>query len=221
MTAPGRAALLFDLDGTLTDNSTGIAACIRHALAALDAADPGDATLRACIGPPLRETFARLLATADAAHIELALAHYRERYRDVGWRENTPYAGIDAALATLAARGARLILCTSKPEVYARRILAHFGLDRHFSAQYGADLAGTLDDKRALLAHILAREDLDPAACTMIGDRHHDMRAARAHGVQTVGVLWGFGGREELADAGVLVATPSELVAALVVQSSA
>ena len=147
--------------------------------------------------------------------IELALTHYRTRYRDVGWRENAPYDGIDAALLALATRGERLILCTSKPEVYARRILAHFGLDRHFAAQYGADLAGTLDDKRALMAHIVAREDLAPAACTMVGDRHHDLRAARAHGIRAVGVLWGFGSREELADADVLAAEPADLPAIL------
>ena len=221
MTARDRAALLFDLDGTLTDNSTGIAASVRHALAALGVADPGEAVLRGCMGPPLRESFARLLATSDSARIELAIAHYRERFRDVGWRENVPYDGIDAVLATLAADGERLILCTSKPEVYARRILAHFGLDRHFFAQYGADLAGTLDDKRTLMAHILAREDLDAAACTMVGDRHHDLRAARAHGVRAVGVLSGYGDREEPADADALVASPAALAQTLARQSPA
>jgi phosphoglycolate phosphatase len=211
------AALLFDLDGTLTDNYQGISTCIRHALAGLGAPDPGDAELQRCMGPPLRESFARLLASSDPARVEAALALYRERYRDVGWRENVPYHGIDDALATLTASGARLILCTSKPEMYAKRILAHFGLDRHFVAQYGADLAGTLDDKRTLMAHILARENLAAAACTMVGDRHHDLRAARAHGVRAVGVLWGFGSREELADADVLVATPQDLPVALAV----
>jgi phosphoglycolate phosphatase len=221
VTPSGRAALLFDLDGTLTDNSAGIVACIRHALAATGAADPGAAALRACIGPPLRETFAHLLSTADTERVELALAHYRERYRDIGWRENAPYPGIDAALSALATAGARLVLCTSKPEVYARRILAHFELDRHFSAQYGADLAGKLDDKRALLAHILAREDLDAAGSTLVGDRHHDVRAARAHGLRAIGVLWGFGGRDELSGADALVDSPEQLAGVLATQRSA
>ena len=215
MMALERGALLFDLDGTLTDNYAGIAACIRHALCELGAPDPGAESLKRCMGPPLRESFSSLLDTTDSGRIEQALVHYRTRYRDVGWRENVPYDGIDAALGALAARGERLILCTSKPAVYARRILAHFRLDRHFSAQYGADLAGTLDDKRTLMAHIVAHEDLAPAACTMIGDRHHDLRAARAHGVRAVGVLWGFGSRDELAGADALAEHPDELPAIL------
>ena len=137
MTAPD---LLFDLDGTLTDNYTGIAASIRHALARLGADAPDDAALRRCVGPPLRATFARLLATDDVAAIERAIVHYRERFADVGWRENVPYPGIDEALAALGAAGARLFVCTAKPQPYAVRIVEHFGLARHFAGVYGADL---------------------------------------------------------------------------------
>jgi phosphoglycolate phosphatase len=215
-------ALLFDLDGTLTDNYAGISASIRHALARLDLAAPDDATLRSCVGPPLRESFARLLATRDRTLIERALVHYRERYTEIGWRENVVYDGIAEAVAALAARDAHLFLCTAKPEPFARKIVAHFGFDAHFAAIYAADLQGAFDDKAKLLAHLLEAERVDPRLAVMIGDRDGDVRAAHANAVGAIGVLWGYGTPEELAGADALVATPRELVSLLaVVQSSA
>ena len=203
--------LLFDLDGTLTDNYAGIAASIVHALERLGVPPPQEAVLRTFVGPPLRETFARLLSSDESALIERAVAHYRERFTDVGWRENVAYEGIADSLAALAARGATMYVCTAKPETFARRIVEHFGFAPHFRAVYGADFAGRFDDKSTLLAHLVATEALDPAAATMIGDRQHDIRAARANGMQAIGVLWGYGSREELADADRLVTTPREL----------
>ena len=203
--------LLFDLDGTLTDNYAGIAASIVHALERLGMPPPQEAVLRTFVGPPLRETFARLLGSDESALIERAVAHYRERFTDVGWRENVAYEGIADSLAALAARGATMYVCTAKPETFARRIVEHFGFAPHFRAVYGADFAGRFDDKSTLLAHLIATEALDPAAATMIGDRQHDIRAARANGMQAIGVLWGYGSREELADADRLVTTPREL----------
>jgi phosphoglycolate phosphatase len=203
--------LIFDLDGTLTDNYAGIAASIRHALARLGQPAPDDAALRSCVGPPLRATFARLLATAEGERIEHAIAHYRERFADVGWRENVAYAGIEDALQRLRDHGARLYVCTAKPGIYAQRIVAHFGLDPHFCAVYGSDLAGQYDDKAKLLAHLLDREHIDAAGAVMIGDRAHDIRAARANHMRAVAVLWGYGSAEELADADAAVAWPAEL----------
>ena len=207
--------LLFDLDGTLTDNYAGIAASIVHALARLDRPAPDVAALRACVGPPLRASFARLLDTTAPEVIERAIGHYRERYADVGWRENVAYDGAGKALAALHAHGTRMFLCTAKPAVFATRIVRHFGFDRYLHGVYGADLDGTLDDKAALLAHLFACERLDPRTATMIGDRANDIRAAHTHGAHAVGVLWGYGSREELADAQALVATPAELVTLL------
>jgi phosphoglycolate phosphatase len=212
-----RRTVLLDLDGTLTDNHEGITRSIVHALAALGAPAPDAAALAACIGPPLRTSFARLLATTEVATVERALAHYRARYAQVGWQENFVYAGIHDALDALATGGARLILCTSKPQPFAERIVARFDLAPRLAGVYGADLAGTLDDKARLMAHLIAREGLDAAACTMVGDRHHDIDAARANGVRTVGVLWGYGSRTELEAAGAqaFAATPAELPGAV------
>jgi phosphoglycolate phosphatase len=203
--------LLFDLDGTLTDNYVGIAGSIRHALARLGAPPPDDSELRTYVGPPLRGTFARLLQTDARETIERAIGHYRERFGDVGWRENVAYPGIPEALARLREGGARLYVCTGKPEVYARRIVSHFGFDVHFDGVYGADLEGRLDDKLHLMAHLLEREGIPPDAALMIGDRAQDIRAAHGNSVRAVGVLWGYGTAGELADADVIVATPAEL----------
>lgn len=214
MTVP--ATLLLDLDGTLTDNYAGISRSILYALATVGANAVSATELRRCVGPPLRESFARLLDTKDPALVERALALYRERYAVEGWRENEVYPGIDIALAALVRRGHRLLLCTSKPKVYAERIVAHFALAGYLGAVYGAELGGGLDDKALLMRALLSAEQLDPVRCVMIGDRAQDMLAARSNGVASLGVLWGYGSREELVDAGAhaLISAPEELVGA-------
>lgn len=203
--------VLLDLDGTLSDNFAGISRSICYALERIGAPEPGEAVLRSCVGPPLRESFRRLIPGVDAAGVETALRHYRHRYSDVGWCENVAYEGVAGALADLAAQGTRLFVCTSKPEVFATRIVAHFGFDAYVARVFGVDLDGRLDDKRALLAHAIATEQLDPGDAVMVGDRHHDIRAAAANGARAMGVLWGYGSRDELLGAERLLAHPSEL----------
>ncbi|MEO8485466.1 MAG: HAD hydrolase-like protein [Betaproteobacteria bacterium] len=210
-----RGALLLDLDGTLTDNYLGIARSIRYALERLGVEAPDDATLRRCVGPPLRASFAALLGADDPVEIEDAIALYRERFADLGWRENVVYEGIPEAIAALAGLGRPMYLCTSKPEIYARRIVTLFGLIESLSGVYGADLEGRFDDKAVLVAHLAKRERIDPAAAVMIGDRSHDIRAARLNGARAVGVLWGYGSEEELEGADALVRAPAELVGAV------
>ena len=194
--------LFFDLDGTLTDNYAGIAGCIVHALAHLDRPEPPRVELLACIGPPLRHNFARLLETDDAPMIERALALYRERFDVEGWRENVPYPGIHEGLRMLADRGYRMFVCTSKPHRYATRIVEHFDLMQFFDDVYGPDLAGKLDDKRDLLRHAIDDRSIDPARALMIGDRAQDVRAALANRMRAMGVLYGYGSAEELTAAG-------------------
>jgi len=208
--------LLFDLDGTLTDARPGIVACIRHALAGLGRACPDDARLDEFIGPPLRRTFATLLATDDRALVEEALRRYRERFGATGLYENRVYDGVPAMLRGLVPP-ARAFVATSKPRVYAERIVRHFGLAEHFAAVHGVGLDGHLDDKAELLAHVLAAERLDPADAVMIGDRAVDVTAARANGLAAIGVLWGYGSERELREAGAdaLCASPAALAEAL------
>ena len=209
--------LLFDLDGTLTDNFEGIANCIRYALVRMDVADPGDEALRACVGPPLRETLPQLIGKSDAATVERAVDLYRERFSELGWRENRAYPGIVEMLATAKESSTRTLLCTTKPQRFAEKIIAHFGLGQFIDDIYGTSLDGLLDDKADLLAHLLTRENLAGTNCVMIGDRKHDIRAARRNGARSMGVLWGYGSRAELLEAGAsaLIASPGEFGPAL------
>lgn len=197
----GIATVLFDLDGTLTDPKVGITLSIRHAMAELGRPLGTEVDLDWCIGPPLIDAFARLL-DGDRTLAEAGVAAYRARYGTVGLYENEVYPGIPDLLDALVADGVRLVLATSKPRVFAARILEHFGLDRAFAAIHGSELDGTRVHKTDLLPWILATEAIDPAAAVMIGDREHDVIGARAAGVASVGVAWGYGRDGELTAAG-------------------
>ena len=208
---------LFDLDGTLTDSRPGIVACIRYAVEGLERACPDDDALAAFIGPPLRGTFATLLQTTEPAAVEAALARYRERYAVTGLFENRVYEGVPEMLAAVGVRAPALYVATSKPTVYAERIVRHFDLAKHFVRVYGAELDTTLDDKATLVAHLMAREGLARGSAVMIGDRAADVRAAHANGLRAIGVLWGYGSERELREAGadVICADPRALIACL------
>ena len=194
--------LLFDLDGTLTDPSLGITNCIRHALGELGALVPPAGDLLWCIGPPLHESFKILLDTDDDEPASEALAIYRERFGTVGLFENEVYPGVINCLKALSTAGHVLSVATSKPTVFAKRIIDHFELSEFFVAVDGSELDGTRGDKKSLIAHILERDTLQPEKVMMIGDRKYDMTGAAENGVRGVGVLWGFGSHAELSNAG-------------------
>ncbi len=197
--------LLFDLDGTLTDPYQGITQSICHALKTLGCPVPRQKDLRWCIGPPLKNNFARLLETDDQHLVQEAIAIYRERFGSVGLFENDLYETIPETLAALRDDGHALFVATSKPTVFAKRIVDHFGLAPYFKTVHGSELDGTHCDKTDLLAHILQSEEIAPEQTVMIGDRKHDMIGAKANGVRGIGVLWGYGSREELETAGAEV----------------
>ena len=202
-TAPGSGRhLFFDLDGTLTDPAPGICACLSHAVCALGRPAPPSAELRRFIGPPLHDAFAELLCSSERALLDEAVRLYRERFSTVGLYENAIYPGIPSVLAALRAEGFSLRVLTSKPHVFADRIVDHFGLREFFPRVYGSELTGERSSKAELLAHALASEDAHPHRACMIGDRRHDVEGARAHGVSAIGVTWGYGSREELELAG-------------------
>jgi phosphoglycolate phosphatase len=209
--------VLFDLDGTLTDPREGITRSIAYALERLGIEPPPLDELTFAIGPPLRGSLARLIGTPDPAAIERALSLFRERFTDIGIFENRPYDGVDEALADLRARGSALHVATSKPAVYAVRIVERFGLASHFVAVHGCELDGTREDKRDLIAHLMPCHGIDPRRTAMVGDRGADMLAARHHGLRAVGALWGYGTRDELLEGGAqaLCAAPQALGALL------
>jgi len=206
--------VFFDLDGTLTDSMAGISRSIRFALEALDEPVPGDEELRQYIGPPLLGSFAELVGDARA---EQALALYRERFSRIGWAENRVYDGIPDVLANLRQAGWSLFVATSKPQVYAERIIGHFGLRRYFQAVYGAELDGRRADKTALLEHARAGSGVNGRS-TMIGDRRHDIIGARNTGMHAIGVTWGYGSAAELTEAGAhwLAKQPADILSLMV-----
>jgi phosphoglycolate phosphatase len=196
-------AIFFDLDGTLTDPKVGITRSIQYALDKLaHPVIPGADELTWCIGPPLRDSFARLLGAEHSA--DLAVTYYRERFSDIGLYENDVYEGIDDVLTRLGQSGRRIFVATSKAHVYADRIIDHFGLRRHFERVFGAELDGTRVHKSQLLAYALQETSIDPSRAIMIGDRSHDIIGAKNNGMDAVGVLYGYGSREELTSAGAL-----------------
>jgi phosphoglycolate phosphatase len=208
--------LFFDLDGTLTDSKPGIVASIRHALRALGVKPPPDDEIARLIGPPTQDAFAQLLGTTDRAAIERAVQVYRERFASVGMFDNSVYPGVIDGLGALRARGFDMWVVTSKPQVYAGTIVEHFGLRGFFRRVYGPELSGERSDKGELIAYILGVERRRAADTWMIGDRMHDIVGAKKNGLRAAGVLWGYGSREELRDAGadVLCESMPDLVRA-------
>lgn len=205
----GFSTLVFDLDGTLSDPSVGIARCLNHALGTHGFPIVPDVFLAAEIGPPLDEIFGRLVPADAVDAIPALVATYRERYASVGFSENEVYPEIPAALERLAAV-ARLGVCTSKLASYSVKILELFGIREHFSFIDGGDIGVK---KSQQLDGLLSRGEIDGEA-VMIGDRSVDIEAAHANGLRSIGVLWGFGSAEEIASARPthVAATVGELV---------
>ncbi|MEM7669561.1 MAG: HAD hydrolase-like protein, partial [Pseudomonadota bacterium] len=193
------------------DNRDGIIASVEHALSCIEEPIPDRASLLRWIGPPLKTSFETHLGSAETA--DRALAFYRERYSDTGLLENRVYDGVPEMIEQLGALGCRLWLATSKPAVFAKRIVAHFGLDHLLDGVFGSELDGRRSDKVDLLAHALAQ--IPARTAIMLGDREFDMIGARANGCTAVGALWGFGSKAELVGSGAhyLAATPLEAAA--------
>ncbi|MBR1217914.1 HAD family hydrolase [Bradyrhizobium sp. U87765 SZCCT0131] len=204
--------IFFDLDGTLTDPKPGITRSIQYALRKLDRPVPSEDDLTWCIGPPLRASFVTLLGGEEFADRGVEL--YRERFADTGLYENAVYPGIEATLSALQATGLTLFVATSKPRVFAERIIDHFALRGYFTRVFGSELDGTRVDKGHLLAYALAETGVDPARAVMIGDRSHDVVGAAKNGLRAIGVTYGYGSASELTGAGAasLCASPEDVL---------
>ena len=202
--------LIFDLDGTISDPLLGIANCTNHAFAALGHPTFDIEDIRPWVGPPFEIMFRGLLGDLTDAQVADIVTHYRERYGAVGYAENTLYDGMPEVLSALADRGFRLGVCTSKKVDFAEKILLHFGLRSHFGFVDGGDVGVKKADQ---LARLVAG-GLDPESSIMIGDRAVDIEAAKASGMASMGVLWGFGDRAEIEAAApdLAVESPSAMV---------
>jgi phosphoglycolate phosphatase len=193
--------VFFDLDGTLTDPQKGITRCIRYALDKLDRPLSHESDLTRFIGPPLRLTFAKLLASDDEDLIEKAVGYYRERFSETGLFENHIYPGISGLLAFLHRKSFKLYVVTSKPEIFAKRIVRHFSLNQYFRAVFGPSLDGRFDNKGELIGFILQELSLMPEETMMIGDRREDIVAGKLNATRTIGVTCGYGREEEITTA--------------------
>ncbi len=210
-------AVLLDLDGTLVASRDGIVRCLRQALRDLGhVPDPGR-DLTWVVGPPLHDIVARLLLEFGDDRHGLAIERYRHHYEGGGLFESPLFPGIREALERLAGAGHRLILCTSKPLHTARRIVEARGIAGLFGGFYGARPDDGGAEKTELVARLLAEQAIDPRRAVMVGDRRFDIAGAHANRVRALGVLWGYGGRDELEAAGAdgLVEAPALLAAAV------
>lgn len=210
-------AVLLDLDGTLSDSRPGIAACFLYMLGELghDPATAGDLTW--AVGPPIAVSITQLLGQYHDDRVEQGLAVYRARYSSVGIYDCTVYPGVREMLAALRDAGSVLCIATSKRRDFAERVIDHLELRGFIHAVYGAEPGGGLDQKQDLLAHILSHERFAAARTVMVGDRLHDIHAAQANRLCSIGAAWGYGGRAELEAAGAdaIAEVPQAVPAAL------
>ena len=208
--------ILFDLDGTLTDPMEGITKSVQYALRHYGIEEPDLEKLTPFIGPPLRDSFMKYYGFSKEQADE-AVWVYREYFADKGIFENQELPGIRAMLEELKAAGKQLYVATSKPEVYARQILEHFHLDEYFAFVGGADMGETRVKKGDVIRYVLdeagisgrktagveaAGTEVSLESIVMVGDREHDILGAKENGISSVGLLLGYGSREELLEAG-------------------
>ncbi len=196
--------VLFDLDGTLTDPFEGISNSIIYALKKFGITAPDKPLLKKFIGPPLTESFSEYcgLNHSDALH---AVDYYREYFSVAGIFENKPYEGVCELLSGLKERGYTAIVATSKPEQFAKAIVQHFGLEQYFKEICGATMDQSRTQKADVIAYALKKceiKEKDKKRAVMVGDRKHDIIGAKTNGLSSIGVLYGYGSKEELLEAG-------------------
>lgn len=207
--------LFFDLDGTLTDPGEGITNSVAYALDKFGITVTDRASLYPFIGPPLVDSFMKFYGFSHE-DAERAVVCYREYFRDRGIFENRLYKGIPEVLKALRDAGKTLVIATSKPEPFAKRIVEHFGLSPYFTLVAGASFDETRSEKWDVIEYAMDSLKLtDRSEIVMIGDRKHDIIGAKKTGLDSVGVLWGYGDREELTVAGadVIFDTVGQLTA--------
>lgn len=205
--------ILFDLDGTLTDPGEGITNSVAYALDKYGITVEDKSSLNTFIGPPLHESFQKYFNFSILQSYD-AVTKYREYYHDLGIFENRLYDGIIPLLSELKEKGKTVIMATSKPTVFAKRIAEHYGFEKYFDIIVGSELDGTRVKKSEVIAEALKMaNDPKKECCVMIGDRLHDIEGAKENSLPSVGVLYGYGSREELTAAGadIIVSSVEEL----------
>lgn len=192
-------AILFDLDGTLTDSGEGILNCAELALRHYGLPIPSREVMRVFVGPPLVETFGKF--GVPESEVDNAVEIFRSRYNTIGKFENTPYPGIPELLADLQAQGQKLYVATSKPERTALEVLDHFDLTKYFTMVCGATFDRSRSNKSDVIAYLLAQNG-NADNMVMVGDTHFDILGAASHGIPAIGVSWGYGEVRLMEEAG-------------------
>lgn len=193
--------IIFDLDGTLTDNTQGILNSVRYALKQMHIDDFQEEIPSQFIGPPLQWGFKNLY-NMNERNTQLAVEYFREYYGENGWHENIPYPGISEMLQELNFAGKKLYVATSKLEKYAKRIIEHFEFDKYIIQLNGADYSGKKATKSTIIANLLEMQQLFPSkGIVMIGDTAFDIEGGKENGLSTIAVSYGFGKEEELKNA--------------------
>lgn len=196
-----KRAVLFDLDGTVLDSQTGVFRSIEYAMNKLHLTMPPQSDLIAFLGPPIHQGFTTVCHVPPHL-VEDAVTYYREYYNDVGKFEASIYAGIADTLQRIRQDGKRCYITTSKPQVFAKQILSHFGITDLFDEIYGCELDGTRSEKADVLAYCLEQQGLKSGEVILVGDRLYDVNGAQKLSMECVGILYGYGTREELEAAG-------------------
>lgn len=191
--------IFFDLDGTLTNSKEGIINSVLYALNKMKIQEQNITSLNSFIGPPLKNSFKEKYALSDQ-DANRAVEYYREYFSEKGLYENQLYDGIEKILIAMKQANMRLWVVTSKPKIYADKIISHFSLLDYFESVIGSNLDNTLTDKTELIAHMLDKiaQGLELKNCVMIGDRKHDIIGAKNNNIKSCGVLYGFGSKQEI-----------------------
>lgn len=205
--------VLFDLDGTLTDPYEGITNSVIYALGKFGINENDRTKLKSFIGPPLYKSFMVNYGFDENTALK-AVDYYREYFATDGIFENSVYGGIEEMLSELKGDGKKLIVATSKPQVFAEKILEHFNLAGYFVFVSGASLDNSRIEKSDIIAYAIKTLNIEPSCAVMVGDRKHDIIGAKQNGLISVGVLYGYGDREELKSAGAdfIAATPQDII---------
>lgn len=196
-----KRAILFDLDGTLTDSGEGIINCALMTLEHYGLPVPSREQMRVFVGPPLHETFVKFGVPEEKA--DEAIAIYRSRYIPIGAYENAPYPGIRELLQQLQNDGYRLYVATSKPEAMSIRILEHFDLARYFTRICGAATDRSRNTKEAVISYLMELTG-ETENMIMVGDTIYDVLGAKALGIPCIGVSWGYGQVSDMEQAGAV-----------------
>lgn len=194
--------ILFDLDGTLTDPKEGIIACVKYALESVGIEEKNEQKLMSFIGPPLRDSFRDLYGFDDRTAARL-VEKYRERFSSIGLFENRLYDGAAEMLKRLKTAGKIMALATSKPRVFAQRIAERYKIADYFDVMTPAELDGRYDRKNEVISYITDKlGSPDRERIVMVGDRRQDIDGAKACGIRSVGVRFGYAEPGELESAG-------------------